>query len=331
MLRNNFSNVFRHADGSDGFDFWNVRVVLPKERLFFYTMPYILSGAAAPSDRVGLWVYDGGNGGPSGVSGAAMEYIGADAWSAAREQCELRWSRAGETCCFGERRIRLVGPSARWDVEITAHLDDEGGFLTERRQRELIERMLLRRVPFIHKVPRMKGYATGYVEHQGCQHRFERAPLYQAKNHGRDFPASWIWIYANVFHEDDEFALEAAWLETTAAQPGVGMVRVARREGTRLLGTWLDDRIEIAQNGDDYTFRALARDRSLSVEGAARQGESVRFSFPAPNGGLFENNECLVGSLTAEIDGRHMTSNMAALGRARRVEMVPDGALRRVY
>jgi hypothetical protein len=325
MSQRNYANAFRHADGSDGFDFWNVRVVLPEAGLFFYAMPFILSAPGTPGVRGGLWVYDGGNGSPGGVSAAAVEYVGSEGWSAAGDGCDVRWSRQGEVCCFAERRILMVGPSGRWDVTITPYLEDEERFANDAKQTDLIERVMLRRVPFIHRVPRMKGYATGRIQQQGREHSFERALVYQAKNHGRAFPLAWTWIYSNAFREDEDIAFEAGWLETTRTAPGVGMVRIARPSGTSVLGTWLGDRVEVTQEADSYTFRASAKDGSVSIEGSARHGENVRFSFRGPDGGDFENDECLVGALTAEIGGRRLTSSMAALGRGRRVRAPLDG------
>lgn len=313
-------NSLRYEGASRWFDFWNVRVVLPNQRLFFFIMPFVLSGTDACTVRKGLYVYDGGNGGPAIGCRTAMEEIGTEGWSASSSKCDVRWSRFGAPDNrFAEDHVCVVGPTTRWDVRITPFLADEQNPVLDKRQAELRQWMLLRKFPFIHRVPRVKGYAAGTIEHNGRCYSFERAPLYQAKNHGHAFPDDWLWIHANAFVEDEHLGLEAARLRTADGMEA-SMVRVARPEGTRLLCSWRGDEVEVESAGDKYRFHAQSKDLSFCISGTAVHGESVRFTFPSPDGSYFDNDECLVGVLEANVQGVSVSTTLAALGRSHRAE-----------
>lgn len=319
-----YGNALRHRRARRWFDFWNARVVLPERELFFYLMPFVLSGEDVPTESAGLYLYDGGNGGRERQPRFEQDRLPASVhWSASREACDVRWSEEdGVESRFTASEISARGPTTRWDVRIEPHLADEQKPASADRPVAVAERMMLQLVPFIHRVPRMKGWASGTIEQDGCTHRFERAPFYQAKNHGTDLPEAWTWIHGNAFAEDEDLAIEAACLRTDAGAT-VAMARVARAGGTRLLGTWRGDQVAVEEQRGDYRFRVSSSEGDLSLEGTARHGVSVSFTFPAPGGGRFENDECLLGALEANLDGRRVRTRAAALGRTRRVR--PEG------
>lgn len=318
VIFTDYDNSLRYAGEQYWFDFWNARVVIPGEDRFFFLMPFVLSGTQVSAARRGMYLYDGGNGGFSGCQ-VAMERIGSKDWSASSEKCDLRWSKSdAQGNIFCEDRISVIGLATRWDVQISPFLTDEQDSGLTERQAGLKQWVLLRRFPFVHRVPRLKGYATGTIEQEGRTHSFKGAPLYQAKNHGHGFPEAWIWIHANAFGEDENLALEAATLRT-ADGVQASMVRIARPDGVQLLCSWRGDDVRVDCVGDHYTFSAVSQDKSLFVTGIAAHGDSVKFSFPSPDGSYFANDECFVGVLSANIQGLAVTTSLAALGRAQRV------------
>lgn len=314
-----YSNAFRFVDAPLWFDFYNCRVLVPEQRLYFFTMPFILSGTELPPERRGLFVYDGGNGGNAPGSRCAWERIGAR-WTASPERCDVRWERGGKEQVFSETEIHVTGPTSRWDVTIEPFIADQAPEETSPRRHDVAERLLLARVPFIHRVPRMRAYASGTIEQEGRRHTFSRALVYQAKNHGRGFPDEWIWIHSGAFAEDGALAIEAGSMLFSGGG-SAAFIRVATPKGVRFLTSWGGaDQVMARRNDDDsYEFTGVSGDGSLRVSGRGRHGEPVTFSFPTPDGGRFDNDECLVGELTVDLDGRHLTTNMAALARARRM------------
>ncbi|HYM61995.1 MAG TPA: tocopherol cyclase family protein [Thermoanaerobaculia bacterium] len=312
-----YSNAFRYAQAPLWFDFYNCRVLIPEQRLYFFTMPYVLSGDEVPAGRRGLFFYDGGNGGPQPGSRCGWERIADRDWSASRERCEVHWKRRGASQMFGETEIRVTGPTSRWDVTIEPFLADQNPEETSLRHLDIGERFLLSRVPFIHRVPRMRAYASGVIEQEGRRHSFDRAIVYQAKNHGHGFPDEWIWIHAGAFREDDNLAIEAGWMRFHGGE--AALVRISTPTGVRFLASWGGDEVNARRDGDHYSFRGAARDGSLRVSGEGRHGEAIKFEFPTPDGGRFDNDECLVGELAVDYGGRRLTTNMAALALARRI------------
>ena len=309
-----YRNSFRFAGAPRWFDFYNCRVALPEQGFFFYTMPFSLSGAETGR---GFWVYDGGNGGPSGGSRCAVERLDPGDMRASSERCDVRWSKPGaDDNLFSARRIRLAGPSCRWDITIEPFLADEQVVETDRRRYDVTERLLLQRAPFIHRVPRMKGFAAGTIEQEGRLHRFERGIVYQAKNHGRAFPERWLWIHANAFPEAPGLAVEAASLLAHDGKP-MTLARVATPERVVMLSSLTGDDVEVGFDGGRYAFRAAAKDGSFAFSGEGRHGDEVVFSFPAPEGGVFESHECFVEPLAVRLEGRSLTAGLAALAHAR--------------
>lgn len=312
-----YSNGFRYTAAPRWFDFYNCRVLLPERRLYFFTMPFVLSGTELPSGAAGLLVYDGGNGGPEPGSRCAWERIDGH-WSASADRCDVRWLRNGVEQELGERRIRVTGPTSTWDVTIEPFLADQHPEETNPRRLEMGERLLLSRVPFVHRVPRMRAYASGTIVQEGRRHSFERAIVYQAKNHGHGFPDEWLWIHSGAFREDPAIAIEAGWMRYGDGQ-SASLVRIATALGVRFLFSWNGDDVDVRREGDAYTFRGVSRDGALEIEGTGTHGEPVAFSFPTPDGGRFDNDECLTGELSVKLAGRRLTTNMGALARARRV------------
>jgi hypothetical protein len=312
-----YSNGFRYTTAPRWFDFYNCRVLLPEQRLYFFTMPFVLSGTELPPGAGGLLVYDGGNGGPSPGSRCAWERIGTG-WTASPDRCDVRWRRDGAEQEFGERRIRVTGPTSQWDVTIEPFLADQQPEETNPRRLELGEQLLLSRVPFVHRVPRMRAYATGTIVQEGRRHSFQRAIVYQAKNHGHGFPDEWIWIHCGAFREDPALAIEAGWMRY-AENGSAALIRISTALGVRFLMSWNGDDVDVRRDGDAYSFRGVSRDGALEIDGTGTHGDPVAFSFPAPDGGRFDNDECLTGELSVTLAGRRLTTNMAALASARRL------------
>src|SRR5215467_15111229 len=119
-----YSNGFRYTNAPRWFDFYNCRILLPERRLFFFTMPFMLSGPELPAGAGGLYVYDGGNGGAMPGGNCAWERIEGP-WSASSDRCDVRWRRGGAGQEFGERHIRVTGPTSQWDVTIEPFLADQ--------------------------------------------------------------------------------------------------------------------------------------------------------------------------------------------------------------
>ncbi|MDX1418929.1 MAG: tocopherol cyclase family protein, partial [Rubricoccaceae bacterium] len=232
----NPDNAFRHRGQPRWFDFYNCRVMLPEEGRFFFLMPYMLSGEAVSPERTGLYVLDGGNGGPTRRIQTGIERVGPDGWSAAEEGCGLSWASKGMQSVVTETAIQAVSPHGRWDVLIEPFISDRAEPVGDLRRFELEERLILRRVPFIHRVPVMKGYASGRIEWDGEEYRFDRALVYQAKNHGPTLPERWTWIHANAFAEDEELTFEVA--SNPTSDGAAAMVRIVRPDAHQSLTTW---------------------------------------------------------------------------------------------
>jgi hypothetical protein len=312
-------NSFRFADAPRWFDFYNCRVVLPERQLFFYTMPFVLSGVEAER---GCWVYDGGNGGPEGRSICAVERLPEGEIQASRDFCDARWrARDGRENLFSARRIRLSGPGSQWDVTMEPFLSDDHEPDKDRRRFDIAERFLLQRVPFIHRVPQMKAFASGTIVQGGRTHHFERGVVYQAKNHGHGFPDTWLWIHANAFASAPELAIEAAALSWRGGKV-VTLARVATPERVVAMSSLTGDDVGVEFDGQQYKLRAAAKDGTVEFRGEGKHSDEVVFSFPAPQGGLFESRECFIGQLAVRLHGRDLTTNMAALAHAR---WIPPG------
>ena len=174
--------------------------------------------------------------------------------------------------------------------------------------------MMLDQVPFIHRVPRMKAFATGLIVQGGREHRLDRATVYQAKNHGRDYPDSWCWIHANAFREDSQLAFEVAWLDCDSGAATI--LRVVRPTGVQVLTSWQGDRFECQQQDGTYSVTAESANGELQIEARALHRENVVFEFPSPDGATLVNDESLLGELQLTINGKEYSTNMAALGRA---------------
>ncbi|MFG0329022.1 MAG: tocopherol cyclase family protein [Phycisphaerales bacterium] len=312
------ANAFRFTGQKQWFDFYNCRVTLPEEGRYFYCMPYFLSGEEVDASRAGLTLYDGGNGGPSGDSVCDDRFVGREGWSASTEGCDVQWTLDGDSYHFTERHIRFRGPTTTWDLEIEPFLTDREEPLLDPRMFKLEERTFLRQVPFIHRVPRMKAWGRGVIEQQGERYEFDRAIVYQAKNHGHNYPKDWTWVFGAIFDEDPNLAFETAGL--TGPNGDACMMRISTPDGVRMLSNWGGDEVSVRRQGDTYRFTGIAGDGSLEVTGEAEHGENVLFYFPSPDGRTLENDESFVGSLTVTIDGKKYHGRFPALGYLRTVE-----------
>lgn len=310
------SNALRFAGQPRWFDFYNCRVVLPEQQRFFYLLPFVLSGDEIPEARRGLYLYDGSN--SSGAHRDAMERIATGRWSASSEGCDLRW---GDGELFSATRIHVRGPRSRWDIHIRPFLSDHHGVEEAGRRFDLMEQLMLRRAPFIHRVPRMKGFATGWIEEGGKRWDLTDAPVYQAKNHGRAMPRRWMWLFANTFAEDSGLAFEIASLEQEDGPPEA-LARLSTPDGVELLTTGGGDSIALRWDGRQYHFSACSRDGRLALTGSATPDEHVVFTLPDPAGGGLDNAECFTGRLELDAAGRRRVATMAALGRAHRTSDV---------
>lgn len=314
------ANSFRFSGQPRWFDFYNCRVFLPEHGVFFYAMPYMLSGAKAPQDKLGLYLYDGGNAGPAGRSVSKDIPIAREGWTASDAGCDVRWNHpeTGEAQWFTEGHIKLHGPLTTWDVKLESFLFDRDEPITDPRRFKIEEKTFLRQVPFIHRVPRMKGWASGVIEQEGNRFEFERGVVYQAKNHGHNYPENWTWIHVNHLLEDENIAFEAAGLNSDKGD--AAMIRISTPDGVRFISTWAGDNVRLKRAGDHYTFGGTSADGSLEVEGEAVHGDNVVFHFPSPDGSTCENDECFVGKLSVKIDGKTYTTGHAALGYLHRVD-----------
>ncbi len=310
----NPDNAFRYRTQPKWFDFYNCRVVLPDQDVFFFVMPYLLSGENVPSERAGLYVLDGGNGGPQRRMQTGIERIGMDGWTASTEGCGVHWTKDGQENVFTETYIRMTSPNARWDVRIEPFLSDRAEPVTDLRRFDIEEKLILRRMPFIHRVPHMKGYASGVIEYAGQRHAFDRGIVYQAKNHGPTLPEHWTWIHANAFAEDETLTFEVA--SNPAKGGDVAMIRIIRPGSHRALTTWEGATVHLNRSGDGYTFSGASADGSLTVSGEATHGDAVVFRVPAPGGDPFEIDEDLLGVLSVAINGQTFTTRHAAVGIA---------------
>ena len=300
-------NGLRYRSQPQWFDFYNLRVVLPHQGKFFFIIPYLLSGTEVKN--TGLTVYDGGNGSPDGVAIATSTSIGGG-WAASPSSCEVRW---GESNHLTASSVRCAGPTTKWNLTLRPFLTDTTKPIHHARRYDLVERMLLRYSPFVHRVPRMKGWADGWIEQNGQRWEVESAPVYQAKNHGRHLPERWIWIHANAFEEDESIAFEAAYQPGLNGTP-MGLVRIARPGGVRELLTWTGADVSVVHR--DGRFEVEAQDERGCIRGVGSATEFVQFTVPDPRGEEFVITECLTGTLKLEFEGQRFTTNIAALGYA---------------
>ena len=321
-VANTLANSYRFDGQPKWFDFWNCRVTLPDRGVYFYVMPFILSGSEVPAERVGMRLYDGGNGGDAGGPTASRcndVPIAEGAWSASTETCNVRWRNTqGKEQWFTDTHIKVDGPTTRWDVTIESFLFDRLEAETDPRRIALEERAMLRQAPFIHRVPRMKGYASGTIEQDGVVYEFDRGIVYQAKNHGIAIPKHWTWIHANQFEEDEALAFEAAGLLNDKGQ-NQAMIRIITPDGVRMISAWNGDQVSVVRKGDEYHIEGEAKDGSLTVSARGLHKDNVVFTFPSPDGTDTENDESFVGDLSVTIDGRAYHARFPALGYLHRI------------
>lgn len=284
------------------FEFWNVRVVLPEEGLWFHLIPHL----SVRDGEASLTVLDGGNG--SGEGAAASMEVGPHRLG--REGFSLSWEAEGEESVFAAGEVAASGPSTTWRVSVEPLVGD--GSPDDARVQAAEDSFALRRTPFVHRVPIMKGRAEGAITQGGREHRFDDGLVYLAHNYGPDFPPGWTWIHALAFDRDASLAFEAA------SMPGTdqALVRICSSDGARTLSTLGGDRVEVERRGDDYSVRARSKAGDLWVTGTARHGAPVPFAFERPCGGLYEVEESFDGEVSISVSGRPHKASMAALGSA---------------
>ncbi len=311
-----YRNAFRFGGQPHWFDFWNLRVVLPEEGKWFFIMPHILSGqSVGEADRFTLFS------GVLGDEGAQswQEKVKGE-WTASSENALVQW----EGGVLEEGAVVAKTAQAVWDVRWQRKLSDgtERG-QEDKRAFDVVERLYLRKLPFVHRVPTMRGIAEGSIVQFGKVWDVEGGWVYQAKNHGTAFPNYWTWIHAVDTGHVEPRAMEVASMPTSNGSAGI--FRWATPEGTRFFASFLGDEINLQEEDGHFSFTVKSSSGILIAEGEGEHGDIVDFSFPTPRGALFATPESFNGRLRGIVLGEEVKSDFPALGHAQKRTSISIG------
>ncbi len=298
-METDYRNAYRYPGKGNWFDFWNCRIVIPNDERWFFIMPHIIS---VDSTMKGYFYYCTSD---SEVNSLEIS----DSISVSEEKAELRWNDN----LFSAQKIAISQGDFEWNFTIDTVCTDTNDPEENLRAFNVGERMLLRNLSFIHRVPTMKGRANGQIKLPNETIDLKDAIVYQAKNHGPDFPESWNWLHANVIPQFPNASFEIGMMPGKNGSEGI--FRWAEKDETKFYASFLGDKVLLEAEGDHFTFSVVDKNEVEVIRGKVSHGEKKEIKFPTPNGGTFTTPESFNGYVSGNYLGKFFESNYPALGR----------------
>ena len=295
-----YRNSYRYPGKGNWFDFWNCRVVIPAEKKWFFVMPYVIS------TDIGLRKFFYFCSSFSGVE--CFEIF--DDLKMSQDDANIEW----QDNLFSSDLISISEKDKSWNFSIDSVCSDGTEKGSDLRAFNVREKLHLRSLPFIHRVPTMKGFANGSIVFSGEKFDLKDAIVYQAKNHGPDFPDSWNWLHANIIPQFTNSAFEIGLMPTAKGDEGI--FRWANKEKTNVYATFLGHDVHFENKGDSFDFLVRDQNKKIIIEGQAKHGSKRDIVFPSPETSdqVFLNPESFDGYVSGNYLGEFFESNFPALG-----------------
>ena len=294
-----YRNAYRYPEKGAWFDFWNCRVVIPDQKKWFFVMPHIIS---EDSKKKSFFYHS------SFDSEISMSEI-SEELHASKKNAEIRW----KDNLFSSRKIKISEKDYEWNFSIDPICTDGTGKGKDSRAFNVREKLHLRSLPFIHRVPTMKGYGNGYIKTPKEKINLENAIIYQAKNHGPDFPESWTWLHANIIPQFPNSSFEIGMMPSRGGFEGI--FRWAEKGKTEVYASFLGDKVLLEKKGDDFVFSVRDKGGNEIIQGLASHGEKTEINFPTPAGEVFSTPESFDGYVSGSYLGQFFESEHPALGK----------------
>ncbi|MBD61833.1 hypothetical protein CL645_03120 [bacterium] len=293
-------NSYRYPGKGHWFDFWNCRIVIPSEKKWFFIMPYVIS----TDSGLRKFFYS-----CSSFSDVECFEI-FDDLKMSQDSANIRW----QDNLFSSDLISISEKGKKWSFSIDSVCSDGTGKGSNLRAFNVREKLHLRSLPFIHRVPTMKGFANGYIDFLGNRFELKDAIVYQAKNHGPDFPESWNWLHANVMPQFPDSAFEIGLMPTADGDEGI--FRWSNLSETDIYASFLGHDIYFESRDDSFDFFVKDKDKKIIIEGQAKHGSKKEIIFPSPkeNNQAFFNPESFDGYVSGNYLGKFFESDFPALG-----------------
>tara|TARA_B100000029_G_scaffold516760_1_gene633788 strand:- start:3871 stop:4791 length:921 start_codon:yes stop_codon:yes gene_type:complete len=300
-----YRNAYRYPGKGHWFDFWNCRILIPEKKKWFFLMPHIIS---TPSKKKSFFYFC------SSQSDVEMFEILEDI-KASEKNADIRW----KDNLFSSEKIKIHEKGYEWDFSIDSICSDGTERGEDLRAFNVREKLHLRNLSFIHRVPTMKGYANGYIKNPEEKINLNNAIVYQAKNHGPDFPDSWTWLHVNLMPQFPNASFEIGTMPGTNDVEGI--FRWTEREKTKVHASFLGDQIFLEERKDDFIFSVKDKNGAEVIEGKAFHGKKKEINFPRPNGGIFSTPESFDGYVSGSYLGNFFESDYPALGKGLKKEI----------
>ncbi|HKK87827.1 MAG TPA: tocopherol cyclase family protein [Saprospiraceae bacterium] len=293
-------NAYRYPGKGHWFDFWNCRVLLPEKNLWYFIMIHINSeeGKTKP------YFYYG-----SSKTNEVIRHNLNDKIQASTRGSGVRWAQN----IFSPGKIDIQADGYHWNFNIQRICSDGTDFNVEKRIFDVGEKLLLRNNSFVHHVPTMKGLAKGYIKTPNEDIQLENALVYQAKNHGKDFPKEWMWLHVNHMPQFPDSSFEIGLI------PGrnfdTGIFRWTNKTETKVYATYLGDSVFFKEKDNIFVFKVLDSAQNVVLRGSANHGEKKIIEFPTPSNNTFETPESFNGYVSGYFQGDFFESEFPALGK----------------
>jgi len=294
-----YRNAYRYPGKGAWFDFWNCRVVLPGEKKWFFIMPHIVS---VDSKKKSFFYFC------SSDSEISMSEISEDV-QVSEKNADIRW----KDNVFSSREMKIFEKDHEWNFSIDMVCTDGTERGEDTRAFNVREKLHLRSLPFIHRVPTMKGYANGYIKTPKERVSLEDAIVYQAKNHGPDFPESWTWLHVNIIPQFPNASFEIGMMPVKDGFEGI--FRWAEKDKTKVYASFLGDKVFLEAKNDGFVFSVKDKHKNEVIKGKASHGDKKEINFPTPGGETFVTPESFNGYVSGVYLGKFFESEHPALGK----------------
>lgn len=299
MVGNDLRNAFRYPGKGAWFDFWNCRVLIPEKNMWFFVMPLINS---TQNSQNSYFFYS------SSEMGSVVRKSIEDPIDASTSGAGLTW----DSNCFTPGKIDINLDNYHWNFTIQRLCTDGEDYKSDPRSFNVGERLLLRNNSFIHRVPTMKGFANGYIQTPEEKIELKNAIVYQAKNHGKDFPNKWLWLHANDIPQFPNASFEIGLMPDENGASGI--FRWAENDETNVYATYLGDKVIIELENDNFTFNVEDENGKEVMRGTAAHGDKNMIVFPTPRNEVFQTPESFNGQISGYYQGEYFQSDHPAIG-----------------
>jgi hypothetical protein len=293
-------NAYRYPGKGNWFDFWNCRVLLPEQNIWHFIMIHINS----TDGKTEAYFYHG-----SSDSSEVSRHKLNDPIEASTLGKGVEWAQN----TFTPQKIDIHSEGYHWNFEIRRLCSDGTDFKVEKRVFDIGEKLLLRNNSFVHHVPTMKGFANGFINTPDELIKLDEAIVYQAKNHGKDFPDEWMWLHANHIPQFPNSSFEIGLI------PGdnfdTGIFRWTNKGETKTYATYFGDKVFFNEKDNIFAFEVLDSAQNVVIKGSANHGVKKIIEFPTPNNGAFQTPESFNGYVSGYFHGEFFESEFPALGK----------------